>query len=215
MHFPQHPVIFRLGSVIIVRIPEVISGKTNYKRSGRSFPFPSTTLYLRVSHFFQTKRPTSGFFDLSHRPMSSVLHWIGPVWLDSIIVPGEGIIARTGTALHRGMSLSQPGSFNLGLCCSACAWTHISSSNKIQRNYKGTKSNCVRGQLERGKQIQERTKKTNCYFWRAWSKKQDVGSKSTQYFHVPPASTPPKGWANHLSRPFGGTHPRPASTLTP
>ena len=28
--FPQHPVIFRLA-VIIFRIPEIISGKTNYK----------------------------------------------------------------------------------------------------------------------------------------------------------------------------------------
>ena len=50
-----------------------------------------------------------------------------------------------------------------------------------------------------------KTKKTtnNCHFWRARSKSRVSGVKAGT---CPLHSTPPKGWANHLSHPSDSTH---------
>ena len=93
------------------------------------------------------------------------------------------------------------------LCCSACTWTNVSSSNKIQRNYKGLKITvCM------------------CSWGRLWTKRyketksttatsEEPGAKAGSYA-CPLHTTPPKGWADHLSHPSSLT-PGPTPTLTP
>lgn len=56
------------------------------------------------------------------------------------------------------MILRQAGTWDVGpgtLCCSACTWTHVSSSNKMQRNHRGLKTLCTVGT-----NIDERQKKS-------------------------------------------------------
>ena len=58
------------------------------------------------------------------------------------------------------------------LCWKACTWTHLSLSYKIQRNYCGTRNNCVHVQFGQivDQKIQRKKTSANCHFWRAWSK---------------------------------------------
>ena len=64
----------------------------------------------------------------------------------------------------------------------------------------GTKNNCMHAQLGQnyGKKIQRDQKNPNCHFWRAWSKNRVLGAKAG-YWACPLHSTPPEGWAKHLS----------------
>ena len=88
------------------------------------------------------------------------------------------------------------------LCCSACTWTNVSSSYKIQRNYKGLKITvCM---CSWGKLCTTRYKKTNCHFWGARNKSRGSGAKAG-HCACPLHSAPPKGWADHLSHPSGWT----------
>ena len=50
----------------------------------------------------------------------------------------------------------------------------------------------------------KKTKTPNCYFWRAWNKVRVSGEK-VEYCTYPLHTTPPKGWANHLSHSSGLT----------
>ena len=113
--------------------------------------------------------------------------------------------------------MRQAGTWDLGpfaavlgpgtLCCSACTWTNISLSNKIQRNYKGliiTACMCSWGKF-----WTTRYKKTK----NPTATSGDLGAKAG-YCACPLHSTPPKGWVNHLSHPSSPT-PGHASTLTP
>ena len=75
-----------------------------------------------------------------------------------------------------------------GPFASACTWTDLSSCNKIQRNYMGTKNNC--SMCSWGIFWTKRYKKItkpppNCYFWRARSKK--------SVLFMPPALSTTKG----------------------
>ena len=52
---------------------------------------------------------------------------------------------------------------------SACTWTNVSSSNKIQRNYKGLKYKCMQlGQIMNNKV--QKDQKHNCHCWGARSR---------------------------------------------
>ena len=98
-------------------------------------------------------------------------------------------------------------------CCSACTWTHLSSSNKIQRNQMGLKiTACICSQ---GKfwTKDTKTKKIQLPLLKSPEQKQGVGSKS-RYCACPQHTTPAKGWANHLSHPSSWT-PGHTVTLTP
>ena len=63
-----------------------------------------------------------------------------------------------------------------------------------------------------GQKIQ-RDQKPNCHFWRARSKHRVLGTKAG-YWTCPLHTTPPKGWAKHLSHPCSPT-PGHTPTLTP
>ena len=97
------------------------------------------------------------------------------------------------------------------LGCSAGTWTDSSLSHKIQRNYKGlkiTECMCSWGKLRTTRY--EKTKKPT-------ATSEDPGAKAgwakARYCARPLHTTPPKGWANHLSCPSNST-PAPAPTLT-
>ena len=99
----------------------------------------------------------------------------------------------------------QPGTF----CCSACTWTNVSSSNKLQRNYKGLKKKlqaCTAGANyeQQDTKRQKKKKKTQLPLLKSREQKHGVGSKS-RVLRMTPHSTQPKGWAKHLSHPFGPT----------
>ena len=82
------------------------------------------------------------------------------------------------------------------ICYSACTWTNVFLSNKIQRHYKGLKITVCMSSW--GK------------LWTRYKKKkknlatisQNPGTKPG-YCMCPLHITPPKGWANHLSCPSG------------
>ena len=99
------------------------------------------------------------------------------------------------------------------LCYSACTWIDVSSRNSIQRNCKGLKITvCMRswGQIMDNKIQNNQKNPSNCHFWGAGSKNRVPGAKAG-YCTCPLHSTPPKGWANHLSHTF---HPTPGHTPT-
>ena len=81
---------------------------------------------------------------------------------------GESKPWQTFSAKVRQAGTSNP----LLQCCSACIWTHLSSGNKTQRNYKGLK---ITLHMRRGGKFwttrYKEIKKPNCHFWRARSKK--------------------------------------------
>ena len=84
------------------------------------------------------------------------------------------------------------------LCCNTCTWTYLSSSNKIQRNCTGLKitSACSVG-ANSGPKDTKRPKNPTATF-------EEPGAKAG-YCTCPLHTTPPKGWAKHLSRPSGLT----------
>ena len=90
-------------------------------------------------------------------------------------------------------------------CCNACTWTNISSSYKIQRNYKGLKITAYMHSWGKfwTKDI-KRPKKPNCHFLMSHEQKQGVGSKS-RVLCMPSAHSTTKGWTNHLSHPSSAT----------
>ena len=96
-----------------------------------------------------------------------------------------------------------PGTF----CCNAWTWTNISSSNEIQRNYMGLK---ITACMHSWGKLWTKNKKPNCHLWRAGSKNKVLGAKAG-YCACPLHTTPPDGWANHLSHP---SSPTPGHTLT-
>ena len=79
--------------------------------------------------------------------------------------------------------------------CSACIWTNLFSSNKIQRHYKGLKITVCMSSW--GK------------LWTRYKKTENLTTTSQKpetkpgYCTCPLHITPPKGWANHLSCPSG------------
>ena len=87
------------------------------------------------------------------------------------------------------------------LCCSARTWTNDSSSNKIQRNYKGLKvAACMHTQVGQIMDKIRKDQKPNCHFRRA-------GSKS-RVLHMRPAHTTTKG-VGRPPKPRLWTHPYP------
>ena len=82
--------------------------------------------------------------------------------------------------------------------CNACTWTHLSSSNKTQRNC-ARPSACAAG-ADSGQKIQE-SKKPICHFWRAWSEKAEGQEQKQGAAQAPLHAIPLKGWADHLSSP--------------
>ena len=93
------------------------------------------------------------------------------------------------------------------LDCRAGAWTHVSSSNKIQRNSTGLKITvCMCSQ---GKLWTTRYKKTK----NPTATSEEPGAKAG-HCTCPLHKTPPEGWADHLSYPSSLT-PGNTSTLTP
>ena len=95
--------------------------------------------------------------------------------------------------------LKGPGTFNQ----SACTWTNISLSNRIQRNNNGLKTITVRTVMN--KRIQKGPG-TNCHFWEA-------ESKSRVLCRIPAHSVTME-WADHLSYASCPVH-RPAPAVTP
>ena len=72
------------------------------------------------------------------------------------------------------------------LCCKACTWAYVSSSNTIQRNSKGLKiTACMCNWGKLWTRRYKKTKKPNCSFWRA-------GSQG-RVLHVAPAYNTTKG----------------------
>ena len=80
------------------------------------------------------------------------------------------------------------------LCCNACTWANVSSSNKVQRNYEGLKiTACTRSW---GKLWTTRYKKTK----HPAATSEEPGAKAGDRpypLHTPP----PKGWVDHLNHP--------------
>ena len=81
-------------------------------------------------------------------------------------------------------------------CYNACTWTNISLSYKIQRIYKRQKNNCGYAQL--GQILDKRYKKDQK---NPTATSEELGAKAG-YCERPLHSTPPKGWATHLSHPL-------------
>ena len=90
------------------------------------------------------------------------------------------------------------------LCCSACTWTNVSSSNKIQRNYKGLKITVCMCSWGKFWTSYKETKKPNCHFWRA--------RKKSRVLRMPPAHNTTKGVGKTPKPPLWPdpwTHPYP------
>ena len=92
-------------------------------------------------------------------------------------------------------------------CCNACTWTHLSSSNKIQRNWLKITA-CIWGKF--WTQKIQRDQKAHLPLLKSLEPKQGVGNKST-VLSCPLHTTPPEGWAGHLSHPLA----RPLDTPLP
>ena len=56
------------------------------------------------------------------------------------------------------------------LGCSACTWTHHTSSNKTQRNYKRLKNSLMHAQLGQIMNKKQKDQKPNCHLQKARSK---------------------------------------------
>ena len=72
------------------------------------------------------------------------------------------------------------------LCCSACTWTNVSSSNKIQRNYKEIKiTACMHSWSKLWTKSYKKTKNPT-------ATSEELGAKA-EYSACPLHTTPPKG----------------------
>ena len=107
--------------------------------------------------------------------------------------------------------------------CNACTWTNVSSSYKIQVNYKGLKITvCVHSWGKFWTKDTKRPKKAQLPLLKSREQKQGVGSKSG-VLRMPPALNTTKWWAEHLSHPSGPTpgpiptypHPIQGTSLPP
>ena len=99
---------------------------------------------------------------------------------------------------------------HLWQCCNACTWTHLSLSNRIQRNCIGLKiTACVLSWDKFWTQKIQRDQETQLPLLKSLEQKQGVGSKS-KVLRMPPAHTTTYGVGKHLSHPSGDT-----PTLTP
>ena len=80
------------------------------------------------------------------------------------------------------------------LCCSACTWTNVSSSNIIQRNYTGLKITACMGSWDKlGTTRYKKTKNPT-----ATSEEPRAKAKYCAWaLHT----APPRGWADHLTTP--------------
>ena len=105
-------------------------------------------------------------------------------------------------------SVRQTGTWDpLLQCCNACTWTHLSLSNKIQRNYMGQKiTACMHSWGKFWTKDKKRPKNPTANF-------EEPGAK-TVYFVCPLHIPPTREWAKHLSHPSGPT-PGHTPTLTP
>jgi len=92
------------------------------------------------------------------------------------------------------------------LCFSACTWTNVSLSNKIQRNHKGLKITACMNSW--GKIWTERYRKTEKKPTATGCQEQKQSTVLALLYRYTP---PPERWANHLRHPSG---PTPAHTLT-
>ena len=97
------------------------------------------------------------------------------------------------------------------LCCNACTWINISSSNKIQRNNKGLKiTTCMYSGGKLWMKRYQRTKKHNCHFWRARSKSRVLCMPLALTTTIGVGKTPkpplqPKPWTHPYSHPIQET----------
>ena len=104
-----------------------------------------------------------------------------------------------------------PGTWDLLLqWYSACAWTNVSLSNKIKRNYKELKITAYMHRwgkfwITRYKKIKKTQNPTTT--------SEELGTKA-ECCECRLLSTPPKGWANHPSNPSAPT-PRHIPTPSP
>ena len=101
-------------------------------------------------------------------------------------------------------------------CCNACTWTHLSLSNKRQRNCMGLKITacmCSWGKFWTQK-IQRDQKNPTATFEKAGAKTGCLEQKQGTACTWPLHTTSPKGWAKLLSQPSGPT-PGHTPTLTP
>ena len=82
--------------------------------------------------------------------------------------------------------------------CSACTWTQLSSSNKIQKKTKpktcmGLKiTMCMHSWGKFWTKRYKETKNPNCHFWRVWNKNRGLGAKAG-YWACPLHSALQKG----------------------
>ena len=103
--------------------------------------------------------------------------------------------------------------------CSACTWTNISWSNEIQRHSKGLKISaylCSWSKLWARRYKQNKTKQKTP---NPTASCEEPGAKAGCWkqkprdWACPLHTTPPKGWADHLSYPSDPA-PAPVPTLT-
>ena len=131
-------------------------------------------------------------------------------------LPSLGAGGVGGWLRQQQPAFSAPSEMGPGtLGCSAWSWTNISFGNKIQRNYKGLKiAVCVHNWDKLGKIRNKNTKKKKQNPTTNWKNQpnshptamsKELGAKAG-YCSCPLHTTPPKGWANHLSRPSDLTH---------
>ena len=100
-------------------------------------------------------------------------------------------------------------------CCSACTWTHLSSSNKIRRNCMGLKiTACTRGWGKFWNQKIQRDQKNPTATFEGPGAKTGCWEQKQGTVQGPLHTAPPKGWAKHLSHPSSQT-PGQTPSLTP
>ena len=94
--------------------------------------------------------------------------------------------------------------------CHACTWTHLSSSNKIQRNYMGLKITACRDNWGKFWTKIQRDQKTQLPLLKSLEQKQGIGSKS-RVLHACPLHTPPPKPRPHptLEDPWPHPYPHP------
>ena len=95
-------------------------------------------------------------------------------------------------------------------CCRACTRTHLSSSNKIQRNRKGLQGTVCMHIWGKFWTKDTKRPKTQLSVLKSLEQNQGVGNKS-RALSMSPAPSIPEGWANHLSL-LPGPTPGPTPT---
>ena len=159
-----------------------------------------------MTSLFSSKCSNGLLNSLRGKPKS--LHWLQV--LSSVTTCTPLLHTSFWSSLRWGLLCKAETDWDMGpetLCCCACTWTNILSSNKIQRNYKGLKiTACM---CSEGKLWTIRYKKTK----KPTATSEKPGAKAV-YCECPVHITPPKAWANYLSHPPGPI-PGHTTTLTP